>query len=289
MSDPSSWQLHPNVHPMTVGTLLDCVMDLGSAAEGLQDKKALFDTDGGWRVLQAVVRRISVPLRKLILDDEGALLKKTIDGPAFPPLGGKKSRYRCATISWRSERREWVLGDADGKRETVVVPETNHEIEIGRLYGVDFLEDGWCAIHSPFDLMAGPVPLDVWLGAQALQVNSVSYTVKDALRLVADYEGAHSNELPAWVAVGVNPEDFDKGRNMKYRLVNAVYFGCLSYPHVVALYTALYLTGRMQQLLATSANTFAGLDASYSVTGCGTDFLQWKWAEMDRAVGEVAA
>ena len=24
-------------------------------------------------------------------------------------------------------------------------------------------------------------------------------------------------------------------------------------------------------------------------TGCGTDFLQWKWAEMDRAVGEVAA
>ena len=27
----------------------------------------------------------------------------------------------------------------------------------------------------------------------------------------------------------------------------------------------------------------------YSVTGCGTDFLQWKWAEMDRAVGEVAA
>ena len=28
---------------------------------------------------------------------------------------------------------------------------------------------------------------------------------------------------------------------------------------------------------------------SYSVTGCGTDFLQWKWAEMDRAVGEVAA
>ena len=27
----------------------------------------------------------------------------------------------------------------------------------------------------------------------------------------------------------------------------------------------------------------------YSVTGCGTDFLQWKWAEMNRAVGEVAA
>ena len=84
MSDPS-WQLHPNVHPMTVGTLLDSVMDLGSAAEGLLDKKSLFDTDGGWRVLQAVVRQISVPLRKLCLDGEGALLKKTIASPTFYP------------------------------------------------------------------------------------------------------------------------------------------------------------------------------------------------------------
>ena len=33
VSDPS-WQLHPEVHPMTVGTLLDAMMDLGSAAEG---------------------------------------------------------------------------------------------------------------------------------------------------------------------------------------------------------------------------------------------------------------
>ena len=275
MSAPS-WQLDPNVHPMTVGTFLDCVMDLGSAAEGLLDKKSLFDTDGGWRVLQAVVRRISVPLRKLLLDDEGALLKKAIDGPAFPPLGGKKGQYRRATISWHSERRECVFGYADGKRETVVVPETKHEIEIGRLYGVDFLEDGWCAIHSPFDLMARPAPMDAWLGAQALQVNSVSYTVKDALRLVADYEGAHSNELPAWVAVGVNPEAFDRGRNMKYRLVNSVYFGCLSYPHVVALYTALYLIGRMQQILAKSANTLAGVDASsveHSIRDIRTDLV----------------
>ena len=35
--------------------------------------------------------------------------------------------------------------------------------------------------------------------------------------------------------------------------------------------------------------TFNQEHARYSVTGCGTDFLQWKWAEMDRAAGEVAA
>ena len=261
MSDPS-WQLHPNVHPMTVGTFLDSVMDLGSAAKGLLDKKSLFNTDGGWRVVQGIVRQMSVPLRKLLLDDEGALFKKTIASPVLPPLGGKKGRYRCATMSWRSERREAVLTYANGKQETIIVPETKHEIEIGRLYGVDFLEDGWCLIHSPFDLTARPVLLDPWLGTKALQVNSIGYTVKDAIGLVADYEGAHANELPALVAVGVNPDDVDKGRNKTYRLANSVYFGCLSYPHLLALYTALYITERFRELLAKSGNTLVGVDAS---------------------------
>ena len=108
MSDPS-WQLHPNVHPITVGTLLDTIMDLGLAAQGLVDKKPLFDTDGDWRVLQAVVRQISVPLRKLCLDSEGALLKNTIASPTFHPFGGQKGRFRRVTMSWRSERRECVL------------------------------------------------------------------------------------------------------------------------------------------------------------------------------------
>ena len=257
-----AWQLHPNVHSITVDTLLDSVIDLGAAAKGLLEKKSLFETDGGWRVVQAVVRQLSVSLRKLCLDGEGALLKKTIASPTFHPLGGQKGRYGRATLSWRSERREAVRTYANGETKTVVVPEAEHEGEIGRLYGVDFLRDRSCAIHSPFDLMAPPVPLDAWLDAKALQVNSVSYTVKDALVLVADYEGAHTNELPAWVAVGVNPEDVDRGRNMKYRLVNSVYFGCLSYVHVITLYTALYVTGQMQQLLAKSGNTLAGVDAS---------------------------
>ena len=262
MSDPS-WQLHPKVHPLTVGPFLEAMMDLGSAAERLGDRNALLDPDGGSRVFQAIVRQMSVPLRKLCLDGDGALLRKTIASPAFPPLGGPKGRYRRAKRSWRSERQAYVMSFEDGSQKTVVVPETEHEIEIGRLYGVDFIEDGWCAIHSPFDLEARPVPMEEWLEARALQVNSVSYTIRDALQLVANYEGAHTSELSPWIAVGVNPEDIDKGRKMKYRLVNAVHFGCLSYVQLVALYTALHLAGQVRELLAKSANTLAGVNAAF--------------------------
>ena len=37
MSQPA-WQLHPSVHSMTVDTLLDPVIDLCSAADGLPDR-----------------------------------------------------------------------------------------------------------------------------------------------------------------------------------------------------------------------------------------------------------
>ena len=245
----SHWSLDHRVHPMTVGTFLDCVTELCAASQGLIEKRPLFDDEGGWRVLQSIVRQLSVPLRKLCLDDNGALLKKVIANPSFHPLGGNKGIYRRATISWRTERREWVLRYANGKQETVIVPETEHAIEIGRLYGVDFLEDGWCTVQSPFDLDAPRIPLDAWLKVKALQVNSVSYSVGDALGLVANYEGAHTNELPAFVGVGVNPEDIDKGRNMKYRLINCVYFGCLSYAHILAMYSALYIIQEARQLL----------------------------------------
>ena len=62
----------------------------------------------------------------------------------------------------------------------------------------------------------------------------------------------------------------------------------------------LHITDRPSELLKPSSTDasvrhWAGPVAArvvgepYSVTGCGTDFLPWKWAEMDRAAGEVAA
>ena len=86
----SHWSLNPSSHALTVGTLLDCVAELGNAAQGLVDKRVLFDGDGGWRVLQSIVRQMSVPLRKLCLDNNGALLRTVVANPTFHPLWRKQ-------------------------------------------------------------------------------------------------------------------------------------------------------------------------------------------------------
>ena len=258
----TSWSLASNVHPMKIGVLLDVLTDLGLSVRGLFEKEPLYGSDGGWRVLQAIVRQISVPLRKLCLDNEGELLKTTIASPTFCPLGGPKGQYRRATITFYSERQEWNLGYADGKAEAVVVPKAEHKIEVGRLYGVEFLEDGVCKMSTPFDHSAMPMPMEDWLDAKVLQINSVSYTIRDALALVANFEGAHTNDLTPWLAVGVNPDDIDKKGRKKARLMHSVYFGCLSYAHIVVLFTGLYITERMWRLLAERDGIPADLNAA---------------------------
>ena len=270
-----NWLLNERCHPMTVDTLINCIMEIAGAARSLTEWKELLGADGGWRVVQAIVRQMSVPLRKLCIADEGSLLKRVILNPSFPPLGGTKGRYRQAKIMWQTPRREYVFEFQDGRKDTVVVPEAKHGIEIGRLYGVEFLEEGWCMLRSPFDLVSDPVEMDDWLNMKVLQVNSVEYTLRDAVKTVADYEGAHTNELPAWIAVGVNPEDIDKGRTMKYRLANSVNFGCLSYLQVIALFTGFVVLRKTQELLRVYGGHLNGVDVSILDTiirGISTDF-----------------
>ena len=92
--------------------------------------------------------------------------------------------------------------------------------------------------------------MDTWLATKILQVNSIGFTVRDALKLVADFEGAHTNdELPAFVGVGVKPDDFDKGARKRYRMANCVYFGCLSYIQLMVIYSGLYIVRMMQTLI----------------------------------------
>ena len=236
---------------MTVNAMLNCVTELATAAQRLQIAAKQSDESTALLLLQTAVRQMSVPMRKLCLDKKGDLLPRTITDPHFLPMGGEKGKFSKVTMKWRTQRHEWILGyEGAEKKKEVVVPETEHEIEIGRLYGIEFQEDGWCQIKSPFDRTGSGVDMDTWLATKIFQVNSIGYTVRDALKLVADFEGAHTNnELPAFVAVGVKPDDIDKGASKRYRMANCVYFGCLSYIHLVVIYSGLYIIRMMQKLI----------------------------------------
>ena len=248
--DNVKWSWKEKADPMTVNAMLNCVTELATAAQRLQIATKQSDESTVLHLLQATVRQMSVPIRKLCLDGKNDLLQRTIEEPLFLPMGGEKGKFSKATMTGKTQRREWVLEYEGGRKEEVIVPEYEHKIEIGRLYGIKFQEDGWCQIRSPFDRIGSGIDMDTWLATKILQVNSIGYTVRDALKLVADFEGAHANnQLPAFVAVGVKPDDVAKGAKKRYRMANCVYFGCLSYIHLVVIYSGLYIIWMMKKLI----------------------------------------
>ena len=244
------WSWNEQAHPLTVNAMLECVTELATAVQRLPTATKQLDDSSAKLLLHTAVRQMSVPIRKLCLEGKNNLLQRVIEEPEFLPVGGTKGKYSKVTMNWRSQRHEWILEDEGGKKEEVIVPETEHEIEIGRLYGIEFQENGWCHIESLFDGAGNSIGMDTWLATKILQVNSIGYTVRDALKLVADFEGAHSNdEVLTFVAVGVKPDDFDKGARKRYRMANCIYFGCLSYIQLVVIYSGLYIIRMMNKLI----------------------------------------
>jgi len=247
------WRFVDLSHPTNLDGLLACMAEIALAFRAMTEFTAKGDRlaqEGGWLIAQSAVRQMSVSVRKLCVQDQGATLKRAVDNPTLHPLGGEKGRFRELSMKWTAGRQEWGVEFEDGRQEKLTIPERTFEIQVGRLYGVVFLGDEACALHSPFDFASEPIELEAWLNLRVLQVNSVSYSICDLLKLVANAEGAHAtNALPALVGRGVNPEDIDKGGRMKYSLSNAVRFGCFTYPQLIVFFTGLYLMHRIQELL----------------------------------------
>ena len=129
---------------MTVNAMLECVTELATAAQQLPIATSQSDESTALLLLQTAIRQMSVPIRKLCLEGKNNLLQRVISDPQFLSFGGEKGEYSKATMKWRTQRQEWVLGYEDGRKQQVIVPESEHEIQIGRLYGIEFQEDGWC-------------------------------------------------------------------------------------------------------------------------------------------------
>ena len=251
--EQNDWKWNERAHPLTVNRMLDSVTELAGSAGQLPAATTLSDEAAAF-LLRSVVRQMSVPMRKLCLEGKPNLLQRVVLDPMFLPVGGQKGKYSKATMSWKTPYHEWKMGFADGKSKDVIVPESQHEIQMGRLYGIEFQENGWCAIKSPFDETGRVMRMDSWLEAKILQVNSIGYTVKDALKLVADFEGAHaSQQLPAIVAIGVKPDDMDRGARKRYRMANCIAFGCLTYVQLVVIYCGLFIVRMMQKLVQQDA------------------------------------
>ena len=248
------WKLNDRRDPLNMGSLEDCVMDLIDAARGLYCKEDIRNDKQGV-ILRRAVRKIAIPIRKMMIENDGQLLKTCVADPKIHRLSELGGPNKIVEITFSTPKRNLVYGLEDGTKHSIVVPAAKHTVIVERLYGIERIASDPernvvnVNVRSPFDLVQEPVGIDEWMNTRIMQANSVSYAPNDLLKLTANAEGAHAGQYPSLAMAGVKPERIDRSVGMKYRVLNTVVFGQLTYPQIFTLVTGLYLLERSCELL----------------------------------------
>ncbi len=240
-----TWTFRENVNVQHVLNFFLCIADI---CDALSEIKNADQSNAGVRGLVSA-RRISVPLRKLLLDGNGYLLKSCFSDPNLHALKPPVPDQRSVTIVQNFQRPAMTFGWADGKKSTIEIPEYQQRTTIQPLYGICHAQDDEFLIDMPFDYERDPLKFQAWANTKVLEVDGHMFTSKDLLREIANNEGAHIGDGIKLALPNSSSAQFDHQKNLRYKAVNAVKFGTLSYAHLFCIWTGLYLAYRSKGLV----------------------------------------
>ena len=235
----SIWEPNGRADALVLRSFVDCILDIRDAAKSLEKKEEIM-RDTQHILLNQTVRKVSVAVRKLCLDGGGRLLKQCIDSPTLQPV----QKVKDGPSLQIDQKRSGIGGKlvlSDGGKVDFTFPPSTHKVILNPLPGIVFGQPHACKIRPPFDGDRCGLRFRQWLKQSVVQIDSVTYTAERLLRLIANFEGAHSNEHLTLVPSGLSLDQVDTGNDMQYRLGNLILFGGLSYAQIFTLYTGLQI------------------------------------------------
>jgi len=221
------------------------VVDIIDALNELKDS----NQDTGSLKIISSARHISVSLRKLLLDGNGHLVKSCLADPNLHPPKQPSPNAGPITFVQKFNRPKMELGFADGKRTTIEIPEYEQRTTIHPLYGLRHESGQVFTFDMPFDTEAKPLKFKKWMNTKILQVDNSTFSAENLLREVVNNEGAHIGDGKKLAMPDASALTFDNLRNERYRAVNAVKFGGLSYAQNFVICTGLYIASRSKTLI----------------------------------------
>ena len=252
--------------------ITDAMADLQLGIDGLRGR--LIDVGAGdqWaHTLGSFARTCSVFLRKLVLGDRDRRETRLLDDHVLGSIGLRFDRLRKIP---RDGRREIEIGFSltGGFMQVTRLDEhTREPLETYRFRaaaqgvklsiewpllgaadwtGVPSEEAPWLvSAEQLFQTSAGPgLSGDEWLGQQVVLFDGKGISLKEMIRTVVNFEGAHSIDVGRLAVV--EGETSGAATNPAPHILNAVTVCGIRYVHLVVLECALYL---YKQLLGVSS------------------------------------
>ena len=247
------WEENERASELALQNLAHCVLDIREATQILEHKDDI-RRDTGHLLLKQMVRKVAVAVRKISLDGGGRLLRICVSSPRLPAIRMDRGRVRHLQIIQERAPYKGRARFEDGTETEFEFPKAIHEVTMRSLPGIEYREEGACVVRPPFDEAEEGVKLSRWLKQEVIQIDSIVYTAENLIRLVANFEGAHTNELIPFVVSGLNLDQVGKGNEMRYQIMNTVRFGGLSYAQYFVLYTGIQIMHQASHITAEVLN-----------------------------------
>ena len=248
--------------------ITDAMKDLQLGLDGLRTQLS-GPCDGAQmaQALRAFARTCSLFLRKTVLGDHGRRETRLLDDRVLATMDSPFARLRKIPASERREIRV-SLGHAGAVMEltklddNTLQPQTTHllraapqKLELlvewplpgAALWtGVPSEEEPWQVNHEQlFDMNArSGLGCDEWLGQQVVLFDGKGVSLKEIVRTVANYEGAHSINVGRLSAPeGEVPSQATK--NPTPHLLNSMCLFGIPYLNLIVIESALHLYRRL--------------------------------------------
>ena len=260
--DLTGWELRTDANYESLYMLLECVTEIAQAIRDLgsaQRTEAEEIHSVPRPKIVSITRRISVQIRKLLLDGNGFLLKQCVKDPNIHPLS-LLFDYRPAEFVQHHEEDKRVQPLDDGTIMNDSRPAFDHIITVYPVYGVRHMSERIFSLYYPFDHDSKPMKFKKWMSSNVIEIDGHPFKAEQMLRIMSNKEGAHSEDNPAIMSpCGFRVEADDKHL---HRLFNGIRFGSLTYLQIFSLLTGLYIANRAKATL--SQSTFPREDISVS-------------------------
>lgn len=245
-----------------VERIAETVSDLELACEGAFSLMQQTARKDGWRWFASLARACSVFLRKMVIGDRNDPSSRLMDDSVVQRLGIAFNRLRripaerrtievCQSFSGAMVKMEKLNDETGSPEATGLFPIAPHDLRIAidwPLPGVagwvltPLKDDPWTiAPGELFDLKEKQkLDCNNWLGQQLVMFDQRGITLKEVIRMVATFEGAHSINVSRLLQAEDEKVKGPFKNPERHILDNVTVFG-MKYTHIVVIECALYL------------------------------------------------
>ena len=202
---------------------------------------------------QRACRRISVPIRKLILSGDTQLLWRCFV-PILHPMSKPASTVPMDKLTQWIGNQSITMGTAGSPDTDEFTFPTEHTTEtlVNPLYGLRRTGELLYRLEELVDWSIAPIRYGQWINTKVLQVDATIITAEDLLNMMVNREGAHTelNDMARVNAGG--PIDIKTGDRAaeKYRKANIINFSGISYIQIFTFLVGHYLAKMMKSTLS---------------------------------------